>query len=192
MRGERSRIMANTKNTEKETVVKETKTTKSTKKVTEKKPAAKKATKKDNAEKKVATIQQFTNEELRKLFNENGCLAGSRAKADTVVYNQFGTKSRVLQQKRAYQLLLTNGHAKVKEAIVDSDNDDTARFIEFYGKLSDTEKAAVIGFDSIQTTKLSDSEMPRERSVKLASTELLVKFLKYMAGFEENKMVVAE
>lgn len=155
---------------------------------TTKKPAAKKE-KKVNSKKVTVSVDQLTNEELRKVFTENGCRAESNANASTVVYNQFGTKSRVLQQKRAYQLLLTNGHKKVKETVVDSDNDDTARFIEFYNSLSEEDKKSVIGFDGIQSTKLSDSEMPRERTVKLTSLDMLKKFIQYMAQFEENKVM---
>jgi hypothetical protein len=175
MSGERSHIMATTKKTTKTTEVK----------------TEVKATKKNTEKKNTTTIKLMTNEELAKLFVDNGCSAGSKAKSTTTVYQQFGTKSRVLQQKKAYQLLLTNGHAKVKENIVDSDNDDTARFIEFYNKLSEKDKALVDGFDTIQTTKLSDTEMPRERTVKIKDYDLLVKFLKFMAKFEENKVVTA-
>lgn len=138
-------------------------------------------------------VQQMTNSELKKLFNDSGCETHTKAKDESdVVYNTFGTRSRVLQQKRAYQLLLTNGHKKEKEKVVECANDDTARFISWYNKLSESDKAKVSGFAEITKTKLSDSELPRERTVKINDYDLLVKFLKFMAGFEENKLVVAK
>lgn len=141
-------------------------------------------------EKKVSkSVPQMTNEELRQLFIENGCSAGSKAKADTVVYNQFGTKSRVLQQGRAYQLLLTNGHKGDKGNIVDTDNNDALRFQAWYDKLSKEEQAMVTGYAEMMSTKLSASEMPRERTVKLTSKDLLIKFIQYMATFTENQVV---
>ena len=141
---------------------------------------------------KAVTVPQMTNSEMKKLFEDNGCKTRTKASdASKVVYNTFGTDSRVLQQGRAYQLLLTNGHKKVKEEIVECDNNDVARFKEFYGKLSDSDKKSVVGYDEIETTKLSFSEMPRERSVKLTSLDVLTAFIKYMATFDENKSVVA-
>jgi hypothetical protein len=148
-------------------------------------------TEKKNKE-KVNGVPQMINSELAKLFNENGCATYTRAKDESkVVYNTFGTKSRVLQQNKAYQLLLTNGHKKVKEEIVDSDNDDVKRFDSWYGKLKEDDKKNVLGYDTMLSTKLDDSELPRERSVKLTSKELLVSFLKYMGTFEENKVLTA-
>ena len=141
---------------------------------------------------KAVTVPQMTNSEMKKLFEDNGCKTRTKASDESkVVYNTFGTDSRVLQQGRAYQLLLTNGHKKVKEEIVECDNNDVKRFKEFYGKLSDSDKKAVVGYDEIETTKLSFSEMPRERSVKLTSLDVLTAFIKYMATFDENKSVVA-
>jgi len=142
---------------------------------------------------KAVTVPQMTNSEMKKLFEDNGCMTKTKANdTSNVVYNTFGTNSRVLQQGRAYQLLLTNGHKKVKEEVVDCDNNDVARFKEFYGKLSDDAKKSVVGYDEIETTKLSFSEMPRERSVKLTSFDLLKAFIQYMATFDENKVVVAK
>ena len=185
-----------------ETNKKETKKTNTTKVATKKvaaketvKTTAVKAETKTTENKKkrnsAPKVKQMTNEELRVLFVKAGLSAGSKAKSENVVYQQFGTQSRVLQQSRGYQLLLTNGHKKVKENVVDSDNDDVARFKTFYGKLSKDEQGMVTGYDTIETAKLSESEMPRERSVKLGSFELLEKFLTFMAGFEENKIPVA-
>lgn len=176
--------MANTKNTKKandvvveEAVVKEPKTKKA--------PKA-------NEEKK-ASIVTMDNDTMRQLFIDNGCKAGSKAKNESkVVYQQFGTKSRVLQQGKAYQLLLTNGHQEIKGTVVENDNDDTARFLQFVDTLSNDEKALIVGIDSITTTKLSASEMPRERTCKLASYNLLVKFIQFMATFDENKILVTE
>lgn len=173
----------------------------STKKVETKKevkkevaPATTKVETTTNKEKKskAVTVPQMTNSEMKKLFEDNGCKTKTKANdTSNVVYNTFGTNSRVLQQGRAYQLLLTNGHKKVKEEVVECDNNDVLRFKEFYGKLSDSDKKAVVGYDEIETTKLSFSEMPRERSVKLTSLDLLTAFIKYMATFDENKSVVA-
>lgn len=141
---------------------------------------------------KTVTVPQMTNSEMKKLFEENGCMTKTKANdTSNVVYNTFGTNSRVLQQGRAYQLLLTNGHKKVKEEVVECENDDVKRFKEFYSKLTDDKKKSVVGYDEIETTKLSFSEMPRERSVKLTSFELLTEYIKYMATFDENKVVVA-
>lgn len=147
---------------------------------------------KKNKEKAVSPIVIMDNDAFRKLFIENGCAAGSNAKAESVVYQQFGTKSRILQQKKAYQLLLTNGHKMTKAGIVDTENDDVARFTQFYNTLSDEEKVSVVGYDTIQDTKLSESEMPRERTCKINKFDVLVKFLQFMAQFEENKVVVTE
>lgn len=186
--------MATTKSVNKEA----TKSTKANTKPAAPKKAETKAEtkaepKKENAKKKSAPlVQQMTNVEMQKLFNENGCATYTKASEKSeVVYNTFGTKSRVLQQKRAYQLLLTNGHKKEKEQIVDCTNDDTARFIKWYNKLAKADQAKVSGFDGLTTTKLSDSEMPRERTVKLTDYELLVRFIQYMASFDENKVAVA-
>ncbi len=183
------------KTAKKETVKKETKKVTETKKevapATAKVEAPKAVTNKEKKSKAV-TVPQMTNSEMKKLFEDNGCKTKTKANdTSNVVYNTFGTNSRVLQQGRAYQLLLTNGHKKVKEEVVECDNNDVLRFKEFYGKLSDSDKKAVVGYDEIETTKLSFSEMPRERSVKLTSLELLTAFIKYMATFDENKSVVA-
>lgn len=170
-------------------------TTKNTKVATKKnsvkevKPAAVKTEAPKKEKKSRVTVKQYTNSEFQKLFIENGCGTFSKAKdSSDVVYNTFGTKSRVLQQGSAYQLLLTNGHKKVKDQIVECDNNDVARFDKFYAKLSKADQEQVIGYDTIQTTKLSLSELPRERSVKIKNEDLLVKFLKFMATFEENKV----
>ena len=129
--------MANTKNTAKETV-KTNKEEKVMKKSVEKKETkkevakveTKKVEKKENAKKVSSAVPQMTNSELKKLFTDNGCLAGSNAKdTSKVVYQQWGTQSRVLQQGKGYQLLLTNGHAVKKGEVVDTDNNDTERFI---------------------------------------------------------------
>lgn len=155
-------------------------------------PAVAEAPKKNKEKKeKVCPITIMDNDTLRKLFTDNNCKAESGAKnSSKVVYQQWGTKSRVLQQGKAYQLLLTNGHKKEKENIVACDNDDVARFEKWYEKLED--KSVVNGMDGLHTMKLSDSEMPRERSVKLTSYNALVDFIKYMATFSENQLVVAD
>ena len=150
-------------------------------------------TPKKNKEKKekVCPITIMDNDTLRKLFTDNNCKAESDAKnSSKVVYQQWGTKSRVLQQGKAYQLLLTNGHKKEKENIVACDNDDVARFEKWYEQLED--KSVVNGMDGLHTAKLSFSEMPRERSVKLTSYDALIDFIKYMATFPENQLVVAD
>lgn len=138
---------------------------------------------------KVPALPPMTNAELKALFIENGCKAESGAKdTSSVVYQQWGTKSRVLQQSKAYQLLLTNGHKKEKDQVVVSDNDDVARFQIWYDTLTEEQKAGVIGYGEMLSTKLSASEMPRERQVKLSNKELLIGFIQYMAGFDENRV----
>lgn len=138
--------------------------------------------------KKVAGVPQLKNSELATLFIENGCAIKTKASdASNVVYQTFGTKSRVLQQNRAYQLLLTNGHEMRKGLLVDAENDDTARFVEWYKTLTKEQQAYVAGFDTITATKLATSEMPRERTVKIISYDLLVEYIKYMATFAENQ-----
>lgn len=151
----------------------------------------------ENKEKKerkvVPTVQQMKNSEMAELFRKCGLSTNSSAKdSSNVVYNTFGTKSRVLQQNKAYQLLLTNGHKMVKDQVVDCDNDDTARFIKFYKSLTKEEQAMVKDYDAITTTSLSKSELPRERSVKITNYDLLVKFLQFMATFEENKVATVK
>lgn len=149
-------------------------------------------TKKEVANKKKRDVQptvpQMTNEELKALMVECGAKATGGAKSDSVVYNQFGTKSRILQQKKGYQLLLVNGHKKEKENIVASDIDDVKRFQEWYNTLTDEQKKWV----NPELTKLSDSEMPREKACKLLSKDMLVSFIKYMSGFAENAVEVAK
>jgi hypothetical protein len=192
--------MANTKNTKK---AQEEKVMKETKKVTGKKEV-KKVVKPEVAKKEVKApetkvakkekktrvkVEQMTNNQLTKLFHDNGLATYSAPKEESnVVYNTFGTKSRVLQQGGAYQLLLTNGHALKKDAIVETDNDDTARFIQWYETLTDEQKGWVDGYATITSSKLSRSEMPRERQVKLTNYDLLREFLKFMATFEENQV----
>jgi len=154
-------------------------------------PAVEELKKKVNRE-KIASVPQFTNSEFKKLFEDNGCMTRTKANdTSNVVYNTFGTQSRVLQQTKAYQLLLTNGHKKVKEEVVECDNDDVKRFKAFYETLDDDRKKLVVGYEGIEAGKLSFSEMPRERSVKIVSVELLTDYIKYMATFDENKVVVA-
>lgn len=154
--------------------------------VAEEEPKKKANRKKEN----VSPIKVLTNEELRALFIDNGCKPYSKADAVSVVYNTFGTKSRILQQQKAYQLLLTNGHKKVKDQVVECDNDDTWHFSVWFETLSDAEKGYVVGMDDIDKVKLSASEMPRERSVKITNFDLLVKFIQYMATFDINKPAV--
>lgn len=182
-------IMATTKNTKKVEETKKAATVKTTeKKVTENKVAEKKPANKEK--KNVApTVRQMTNVELNKLFSEHGLASGSKAKSDSVVYQQFGTQSRVLQQKRAYQLLLTNGHKKVKEDVVECENNDVARFNKWYAKLNKEDKTKIKDAESM--TKLSDSELPREMGCKITDYDLLLNFLDFMATFEENKLPVA-
>lgn len=141
---------------------------------------------------KVVGVPQLTNSEFAKLFTDNGCVAESKAKdSSKVVYQQFGTKSRVLQQTRGYQLLLTNGHTKKKNEVLDVSYNDVTRFKEWYAGLDDTAKASVSGYDAIDATKLSDTEFPREKTVKINTLDLLTEYIKYMAKFDENKVVVA-
>ena len=167
--------------------------TKETKKVETKKAAevkeTKKVEKKVNAKKESFSVPQMKNSELAKLFNDNGCLTKSKANdSSNVVYNTFGTESRVLQQKRAYQLLLTNGHDMVKGAIVDGESDDVARFTKWYKTLNKEQQAYINGFDTITATKLADSELPRERTVKVTNLDVLVNFIQFMSTFNENKV----
>lgn len=154
-----------------------------------KKVEAEKVEKKVNAKKQTVAVPQLKNSEFAKLFQDNGCLTKTKANdSSNVVYNTFGTESRILQQKRAYQLLLTNGHDIKKGAVVEGESDDVARFTEWYGTLSDEQKSFVNGFDTITATKLATSEMPRERTVKITNLDLLVEFIKFMATFSENQV----
>jgi hypothetical protein len=147
-----------------------------------------KVNKKEKA--KVVGVQQMTNSELAQLFQDNGCRAYSGAKdSSKVVYNQFGTHSRVLQQTRGYQLLLTNGKTKKKNEILDVGYNDVERFKEWFGGLTPEQKAMISG--DVDAGKLSDSEFPREKTVKINSFDLLVEYIKYMGTFDENKVVVA-
>ena len=135
----------------------------------------------------------MNNSELKDLFTENGCKAtGAPKDTSNVVYNTFGTASRILQQNKAYQLLLTNGKVKVKKEVVDAPYNDVDRFKKFYEELTDEEKKSISGFDTMESTKLADSEFPREKTVKIISKEILVKFIQFMATFEENQVVVAK
>ena len=190
----------NTKETKKEegTMKKEV-VKKEVKKVEKKAPAKKQEvakvekkveTKKVENKKKVNTaVPQLTNDQMKELFNANGCATYTKASNESkVVYNTFGTKSRVLQQGKAYQLLLTNGHENKKGAIINTENDDTARFIQWYGGLTDEQKGWVVGIQEIDKTKLAASEMPRERTVKITNLDLLVAYIKYMATFAENQI----
>lgn len=198
--------MANTKNTKKVAETKETKKGADVmkkqieKKVNEKKPVvvekkevakpAPKTEPKAKVEKKKAIgVPQLKNSELAQLFIQNGCVTKTKASDESnVVYQTFGTKSRVLQQNRAYQLLLTNGHEMKKGLLVDAENDDTARFVEWYNTLTDEQKGYVNGFDTITATKLATTEMPRERTVKIINYDLLVDYIKFMATFTENQI----
>lgn len=153
----------------------------------------KKDVKKENSKKQTVAVPQLKNSELAKLFIDNGCRTKTKANdTSNVVYNTFGTESRVLQQKKAYQLLLTNGHDMKKGVVVEAENDDVARFKTWYETLSEEQKSYINGFDTITATKLATSEMPRERTVKIVSYDLLVDFIKYMGTFEENQMAVAK
>ena len=169
------------------------KTTKTVKKAEAKKEVKtevkEKAPKVKVEKKKSINVPQMTNSELKELFNKNGCKTRTNA-SDTskVVYNTFGTQSRVLQQNRSYQLLLTNGHELKKGVVVEADNDDVERFTKWYKGLTKEQQAYVNGFDTITATKLATSEMPRERTVKIINYDLLVDFIKYMATFTENKI----
>ena len=148
--------------------------------------------KKTNKEKKAKaiTVPQFTNSEFKKLFEDNGCKTRTNAcDRSKVVYNTFGTQSRILQQTRGYQLLLTNGRKMVKKEIVDADYNDVARFLDWYNSLTPEQQSFVIG--DVEQGKLSDSEFPREKTVKITSLDLLVNYIQYMATFDENKVVVA-
>ena len=148
--------------------------------------------KKANKEKKAKTVSvpQFTNSEFKKLFVDNGCITRTNAKdTSNVVYNTFGTESRILQQTKGYQLLLVNGHKMIKKEICDVDYNDVVRFKAWYDGLTPEQKAFVVG--DVDLGKLSDSEFPREKTVKITSLDLLIDFIKYMATFDENKVVVA-
>lgn len=136
-----------------------------------------------------SNIKVLTNAELAKLFKDNGCECTGKAVANTVVYNSFKTQSRILQQKKAYQLLLTNGHKLVKNEMVETDNDDVSRFKKWYGTLSDTDKSNISGYDTIDSAKLSKSELPRERTVKLLTYDLLTAFIKYMSSYDDCSLV---
>ena len=179
-----------TKLTKKTEVKKEVKKAPETKKQEVKKPetkTVKKEVKKENAKK--ANVLQMTNSQLAKLFTDNGCVAKAKAKdASKVVYNTFGTESRILQQGKAYQLLLTNGHEMKKGVVVDGGADDVERFTKWYKGLTKEQQGYINGFDTITATKLATSEMPRERTVKVTNYELLVEYIKYMATFEENRI----
>lgn len=178
-----------TATTNKTTVAKKAVVTKATAKKVETKKVEPKANNEKKA--KAPTVNQMKNSEMAELFRKNGCKTCTKAKDESnVVYNTFGTKSRILQQNRAYQLLLTNGHKMVKDQLVECDNDDTARFVKWYKTLNKEEQSMVNGFDTISATTLSKSELPRERTVKITNYGLLVKFIKYMGTFEENKIVV--
>lgn len=192
----------NTENTKVETKeVKKVAPTKNTKKEVTKKDSVDKAAKKAKAvvtekaapkkrEPKLPSVEQFTNSQLRNLLVDNGCLPRGNARdTSNVVYTGFGTQSRILQQKNGYQLLLTAGHKKVKENIVDCDNNDTERFTKWFNKLSKEKKAFVSGGDSILESKLSESELPREKQCKITNKDLLIEFIKYMGTFDENKLV---
>ena len=188
--------MANTKNTTKKETVKKVNTKKA---VTKKETIAKDdikpiETKKEISEKKdkkkTVLVKQLNNSEMKELFISNGCQTYSKSNdSSNVVYNTFGTKSRILQQGRGYQLLLTNGHKMINNEIVDTDNDDTKRFMDWYGTLSDEKKMYVSGAENIMSTKLSSSELPRERVAKITNLDLLVEFIKYMGTFAENKVL---
>lgn len=152
----------------------------------------KETTKKTNKEKKAKaiTVPQFTNSEFKKLFEDNGCKTRTSANdTSKVVYNTFGTQSRILQQTRGYQLLLTNGRKMVKKEIVNADYNDVVRFLDWYNSLTPEQQSFVIG--DVEQGKLSDSEFPREKTVKITSLDLLVNYIQYMATFDENKIVVA-
>lgn len=158
------------------------------KKVATKKAEVAKVEPKKNEQKKSVSVPQLTNDELKALFIDNGCQTYTNASnGSKVVYNTFGTKSRVLQQGKAYQLLLTNGHKMVKNNVVDSENDDAGRFISWYETLSEDEKKMVSGYSEMMATKLAMSEMPREKTVKITSYDLLVKFIQHMSTFAENQ-----
>lgn len=182
--------MATTKKATDNKATKNVKAKKPVEKKTEKAVETKEETAKKPAKKETAkTVKQFKNSEMKNMFVSNGCKALTNAKdTSNVVYNTFGTHSRVLQQGKAYQLLLTNGHKKEKTGIVDTANDDVQRFKKFYNSLTKEEKAMVLGFDTIDITKLAESELPRERSVKLIDADLLIKFIQFMATFEENTL----
>lgn len=183
--------MANTKNTTKKETVKKVNTKKA---VTKKEVVApieeNKVEKKADNKKKAVLVKQMNNSEMKELFISNGCQTYSKSNdSSNVVYNTFGTKSRILQQGRGYQLLLTNGHRMINNEIVDTDNDDTKRFMDWYGTLSEEKKMYVSGAESIMSTKLSSSELPRERVAKITNLDLLVEFIKYMGTFAENKVL---
>ena len=106
----------------------------------------------------------LTNIELYALLNKCGCIAMSNAKSNNCIYNQFGTRSRVLQynSKRAnyrYQLLLTDDDAKLFQSWFKSLNDDRKKL-----------------YDNVPST-LSVSELPRTKSFKCTTVNALTDFI---------------
>ena len=106
----------------------------------------------------------LTNIELYALLNKCGCIAMSNAKSTNCIYNQFGTRSRVLQynSKRAnyrYQLLLTDDDAKLFQSWFKSLNDDRKKL-----------------YDNVPST-LSVSESPRTKSFKCTTINALTDFI---------------
>ena len=143
--------------------------------------------KKEVVKKSRISVQQFTNSEFAKLFTDNGCKTECNPKdTSNVVYNQFGTKSRILQQGSAYQLLLTNGHTKKKDVVLDVEYNDVERFKEWYQSVDAGMQSTVKGYAEIDAGKLSDSEFPREKTVKLTTVESLKSYLQFMSKFAEN------
>lgn len=133
------------------------------------------------------SVQQFTNSEFANLFREYGCKTECSPKdTSNVVYNQFGTKSRILQQGSAYQLLLTNGHTKKKDVVLDVAYNDVERFKEWYQSVDAGMQSTVKGYAEIDAGKLSDSEFPREKTVKLTTVDSLKSYLQFMGKFAEN------
>lgn len=124
-------------------------------------------------EQPVANIHKINNADLVQLFKDNGCKPYSKAKSDNVVYQQFGTKSRVLmynskKSPERSQLLLTEA--------------DYEEFKKWYNEQADDIKA-MFESDSVKFPgMLSASEKPRVNSVKVNNVDGLTVFIKFMAG----------
>ena len=127
----------------------------------------------------VANVNKINNDVLAKLFSDNGCAAHSKAKSANVVYQQFGTKSRVLMYNgkkvpNRSQLLLT-----------EADYEEFKRWYDKQDKsIKDMFEADTVSVPGV----LSESEKPRVKSVKVDVIDGLVEYIKFMAKFEVNKV----
>jgi hypothetical protein len=120
----------------------------------------------------------LTNVELYALINKCGCIAMSNAKSNNCIYNQFGTRSRVLQynSKRAnyrYQLLLTDNDAKLFQSWFKSLNDERKKSYDATpSKLSISESPRTVSFKCTTISALTDfiNEVMKPQSVNLLPT----------------------